>query len=259
MPRSVTIAPRSRPGWSFVSAICSMPRCRKRTWRSLTPSANSMPAHNRPSTTRARCPPLRANRTISMPRSGISTRVICSMTCWARCRGSATDGSGSSNHCPTLPSRATSTPCWLTTGPIPYAPGIFEIQFDFQKHEVNVSTSEGPRATRPLRGESVASFYSGIFEALGSLGIAVEINLMPQEVAEAVPFNQDYADCYYDPEYANRLWRILVSSGKVLERFRAKFTGKCSPVHFFWGSFDLACRSEERRVGKECRSRWSPY
>jgi hypothetical protein len=129
----------------------------------------------------------------------------------------------------------------LTTGPIPYAPGIFEIQFDFLKHEVSISTSEGPRATRPLRGESVASFYSGIFEALGSLGIAVEINLMPQEVAEAVPFDRDYANCTYDAEYANRHWRILVSSGKVIERFRAKFTGKCSPVHFFWGSFDLAC------------------
>jgi hypothetical protein len=129
----------------------------------------------------------------------------------------------------------------LTTGPIPYAPGVFEIQFDFQKHEVNISTSEGPGASRPLRGESVASFYSGIFEALKRLGIVVEINLKPQEVADAVPFNQDYADCSYDPEYANRLWRILVSSGKVLERFRAKFTGKCSPVHFFWGSFDLAC------------------
>jgi hypothetical protein len=129
----------------------------------------------------------------------------------------------------------------LTTGPIPYAPGIFEIQFDFQKHEVNISTSEGPGASRPLRDESVASFYSGIFEALESLGIAVQINLMPQEVADAVPFDRDYANCSYDPEYANRLWRILVSSAKVLQRFRAKFTGKCSPVHFFWGSFDLAC------------------
>jgi hypothetical protein len=129
----------------------------------------------------------------------------------------------------------------LTTGPIPYAPGVFEIQFDFQKHEVGISTSQGPRASRPLRGESVANFYSGIFEALASLGIAVEINPMPQEVADALPFNRDYANCSYDPQYANRFWRILVSSAKVLQRFRAGFTGKCSPVHFFWGSFDLAC------------------
>jgi hypothetical protein len=129
----------------------------------------------------------------------------------------------------------------LTTGPIPYAPGLFEIQFDFQKHEVNISTSEGPRATRPLRGASVASFYSGIFEALEVLGIAVEIDPMPQEIVGAVPFDRDYANCTYDSEYANRHWRILVSSAKVLQRFRAKFMGKCSPVHFFWGSFDLAC------------------
>jgi hypothetical protein len=129
----------------------------------------------------------------------------------------------------------------LTTGPIPYAPGVFEIQFDFQKHELSISTSEGPGASLPLRGESVASFHRGIFEALESLGIAVQINLMPQEVPDAVPFDRDYANCSYDPQYANRFWRILVSSAKVIERFRAKFTGKCSPVHFFWGSFDLAC------------------
>src|ERR1035441_6669013 len=110
----------------------------------------------------------------------------------------------------------------LTTGPIPYAPGVFEIQFDFQKHEVNISTSEGPSASRPLRGESVASFHGGMFEALERLGIAVEIDLMPQEVADAVPFDRDYANCTYDAEYANRHWRILVSSGKVLQRFRAK-------------------------------------
>src|ERR1039458_8034614 len=76
---------------------------------------------------------------------------------------------------------------------------------------------------------------------INGVGIEVRINLMPQEVADAVPFDRDYANCSYDPEYANRFWRILISSGKVLARFRAKFTGKCSPVHFFWGSFDLAC------------------
>ena len=129
----------------------------------------------------------------------------------------------------------------LTTGPIPYPPGLFEIQFDFEKHEVHISTSEDTCASRPLRDEPVASFYSGIFESLSSLGIEVEINPMPQEVADAVPFDRDYANGSYDPQYANRFWRILVSSAKVLQRFRARFTGKCSPVHFFWGSFDLAC------------------
>jgi len=129
----------------------------------------------------------------------------------------------------------------LTTGPVPYPLGIFEIQFDFQKHTVQISTSEGTGAVWPLKAESVASFYGGISEALRSLGIAVNINLKPQEVAGAVPFDRDFANCSYDPEYAHRFWRILVSSGKVMEQFRAKFIGKCSPVHFFWGSCDLAC------------------
>jgi hypothetical protein len=129
----------------------------------------------------------------------------------------------------------------LTTGPVPYPRGVFEIQFDFGKHEIGVVTSEGREASRPLRAEPVAECYHGIIGMLADLGIAVKIDLKPQEVADAVPFDQDFANCSYDPEYANRLWRILISSSKVLERFRGKFTGKCSPVHFFWGSFDLAC------------------
>ena len=129
----------------------------------------------------------------------------------------------------------------LTTGPVPYPKGIFEIQFDFQKHAVHISTSEGTSASRPLQAEPVASFYGGISESLASLGIAVNINLKPQEVAAAIPFDRDYDHCSYDAEYAHRFWRILVSSAKVMERFRARFLGKCSPVHFFWGSCDLAC------------------
>ena len=136
----------------------------------------------------------------------------------------------------------------LTTGPVPYPPGIFEIQLDFQRHEVQVSTSEGSVASRPLRAESVASFYHGLFETLRSLGIAVEIDMKPQEVADPVPFDRDFANCSYEGEYAHRLWRILVSSAKVFERFRSKFIGKCSPVHFYWGSFDLACTRFSGRV-----------
>ena len=129
----------------------------------------------------------------------------------------------------------------LTTGPVPYASGFFEIQFDFQKHELSISTSEGRNASRPLVAESVASFYGGIRESLASVGIVVEINQKPQEVADPVPFDQDFAHCSYDAQYAHRFWRILVSSAPVFDRFRGKFLGKCSPVHFFWGSFDLAC------------------
>ncbi len=129
----------------------------------------------------------------------------------------------------------------LTTGPVPYPQGIFEIQFDFQKHEVSITTSQGAAVSRPLRPESVADFYRGIFEALASLGISVSIDRKPQEVGDALPFDLDTSHCSYDGGYAHRFWLILVSSSKVFERFRAKFMGKCSPVHFFWGSFDLAC------------------
>ena len=132
-------------------------------------------------------------------------------------------------------------PRGLTTGPVPHPRGIFEVQFDFEKHALLISTSEGTSTSRPLQPESVAKFYSGIVESLASLGVAVSINLQPQEVPGAIPFDQDFANCSYDAEYAHRFWRILVSTSKVMQRFRAKFMGKCSPVHFFWGSFDLAC------------------
>ncbi len=129
----------------------------------------------------------------------------------------------------------------LTTGPVPYPSGLFEIQFDFQKDQLRIHTSEGNGACRPLAAEPVASFYGGIMESLNSLGIEVKIDPRPQEVQGATPFDRDFANCAYDPDYAHRFWRILVSTSKVMERFRAKFIGKCSPVHFFWGSFDLAC------------------
>jgi hypothetical protein len=129
----------------------------------------------------------------------------------------------------------------LTTGPVPYSAGVFEIQFDFLNHALLISTSEGSSMSRPLTAEPVASFYGGISECLASLGIAVNINLKPQEIAAPVPFDRDVANCSYDAEYAHRHWRILLSTAKVMEQFRARFIGKCSPVHFFWGSFDLAC------------------
>jgi hypothetical protein len=138
--------------------------------------------------------------------------------------------------------------CGLTTGPVPYPRGIFEIQFDFETHALRISTSEGASTSRPLRAESVAGFYRNLFESLASMGISVEINLKPQEVADPVPFDCDTANGSYDAPYAQRFWRILVFSTKVFERFRSKFIGKCSPVHFFWGSFDLACTRFSGRV-----------
>src|SRR5262249_2691424 len=89
--------------------------------------------------------------------------------------------------------------------------------------------------------EPVADFYRGVFESLRLLSIPANISLKPQEVADAIPFDGDYTHCSYDSGYAHRFWRILVSSSKVMQQFRARFLGKCSPVHFFWGSFDLAC------------------
>lgn len=129
----------------------------------------------------------------------------------------------------------------LTTGPIPYPRGVFEIELDFDCHALRISTSDGDCISRALQAESVADFYAKISHWLAMLGIAAEINLKPQEVPNAVPFDQDLSHHSYDPDHAHRLWCILVSSSKVMEQFRARFMGKCSPVHFFWGSFDLAC------------------
>jgi hypothetical protein len=133
------------------------------------------------------------------------------------------------------------SPRGLTTGPIPYPRGVFEIEFDFQAHALRASTSEGTRSSRALRAESVADFYRSVMDCLAGMKIAAPINLKPQEVANPIPFDQDTSHCSYDPLYAARFWQILISTSKVLGVFRSKFIGKCSPVHFFWGSFDLAC------------------
>jgi hypothetical protein len=129
----------------------------------------------------------------------------------------------------------------LTTGPIPWPGGIFEIQFDFQNHELTISASNGQFTSRPLLPESVAAFHRGVIDALASLRIDVSINTKPQELPDPVPFEEDHANCSYDAPRVHDFWQILVSSAKVFERFRGRFPGKCSPVHFFWGSFDLAC------------------
>jgi hypothetical protein len=129
----------------------------------------------------------------------------------------------------------------LTTSPIPYGPGVFEIEFDFLDHRLVVQDCEGERRALPLEPESVAVFYGKLMEALRSLGIAVEINTRPQEVADPVPFEQDLRPGAYDRDAVRRLWRILLSTAEALQEFRGRFVGKSSPVHFFWGSFDLAC------------------
>ncbi len=128
----------------------------------------------------------------------------------------------------------------LTTSPIPYSNDIFEIQFDFAEHKLLLERSNGARKVLALEPRTVADFYAEFMSALKSLGIEVEIYPKPVEVPDPVPFAEDRKCRAYDAGAVQRLWRILVSCDDVFKRFRARFLGKCSPVHFFWGSFDLA-------------------
>jgi hypothetical protein len=128
----------------------------------------------------------------------------------------------------------------LTTSAIPYAGGSFEVQFDFIHHQLVIRTSNDAILALTLTPRSVADFYRDFMAALASLGIAVKIWKMPVEIPDPIPFDQDTKHAAYDPEYANRFWRILVSCDEVFKEFRAAFIGKASPIHFFWGSFDLA-------------------
>ncbi len=128
----------------------------------------------------------------------------------------------------------------LTTSPIPYDGGVFEAEFDFTDHQLTLATCNNDVAIIPLSPRSVADFYAEFRRALNELGIAVKIWPMPVEVPNPIRFDEDRTHASYDPEYAHRFWRILVSVDSVFKEFRARFLGKVSPVHFFWGSFDLA-------------------
>ena len=128
----------------------------------------------------------------------------------------------------------------LTTSPIPYKNGVFEIAFDFLDHELTIDRSDGRRQTLALEPRTVAAFYSEFMAALRSLGIDVSLYAKPVEVPDPVPFAEDTLYRAYDRDAARRFWQVLVSCERVFTQFRAGFLGKCSPVHFFWGSFDLA-------------------
>ncbi len=128
----------------------------------------------------------------------------------------------------------------LTTSALPYGRRSFEIDFDFIDHRLVISTSEGATTSLALSPRSVADFYREVFELLRSLDIDTEIYTMPVEIPNPIPFTEDTEHASYVAEYANRLWRILLHVERVFQRFRGEFVGKCSPVHFFWGSFDLA-------------------
>jgi len=128
----------------------------------------------------------------------------------------------------------------LTTSPIPYGGKSFQIDFDFIDHALTIATSDGLTLPKQLQPQTVADFYRELLGGLGSLGIDVEIHTMPNEIEDPIPFDEDLVHSTYNPAQVHLLWRALVQSARVFQDFRARFTGKCSPVHLFWGSFDLA-------------------
>jgi hypothetical protein len=128
----------------------------------------------------------------------------------------------------------------LTTSPIPYGTRTFQIDFDFIAHQLSVQTSDGGIGTLPLQAQSVSAFYRRLMEEMDRLDLHIDISMRPNEVADPIRFDQDEVHRAYDREYASRFWRVLVQSDRVFKRFRARFIGKCSPVHFFWGAPDLA-------------------
>jgi len=142
------------------------------------------------------------------------------------------------NHCWGVALYVTSR--GLTTSPMPYQDGSFEITFDFVAHSLEIVTSRGETRAFQLKPRTVAEFYAQLMGALHSLGIEVKVRTMPVEVPRPVRFTLDESHASYDSEYAHRFWQILVSVSNVFWEFRSRFIGKSSPVHFFWGSFDLA-------------------
>jgi hypothetical protein len=128
----------------------------------------------------------------------------------------------------------------LGTSPIPAGSEIFEIQLDFISHRLVARTSRGEVRELPLEPQTVADFYRHLIDLLKSIGVAVAIHEMPNEVPNPIRFSQDVTHSSYDPVAAHNFWRALVQADRVFKLFRTGFLGKASPVHFFWGSFDLA-------------------
>jgi len=132
------------------------------------------------------------------------------------------------------------TPRGLSTSPIPFRHATFEVEFDFIAHKLLLRTSEGNEHSIALFPRSVADFYSEYMAGLHSLGIEVSIHLTPDEFDDKTPFDQDQHHASYDAKRVENFRRILINSDRVLKEFRSRFLGKSSPVHFFWGSFDIA-------------------
>jgi hypothetical protein len=128
----------------------------------------------------------------------------------------------------------------LGTSPIPYGGSAFEIDFDLLDHQLVIQSIDGEKRVMPLGAGSVSDFYGAVLDGLRGLHIDVRIHTTPNEVPDAIPFERDTQHRPYDRKYATRFWRALVQIDRVFKEFRSRFIGKCSPVHFFWGSFDLA-------------------
>ncbi len=128
----------------------------------------------------------------------------------------------------------------LTSATIPYGDRSFEVTFDFIAHELVLQMSDGERWSMPLQAQSVADFYQAFKLMLSDASIEVRFWRMPVEIPDPIPFDHDTTHASYDADYARRFWEVLVIVSRVFEEFRADYLGKCSPVHFFWGSFDLA-------------------
>jgi hypothetical protein len=132
------------------------------------------------------------------------------------------------------------TPRGLSTGTIPHGSRTFALALDFFDHELRLETSDGKQAAVQLEPQSTADFYRKVMELLEGAGCPVRINTMPNEIAGAIPFDEDDVHGSYDPESVHRWWQVLSRTDRLFREFRADFWGKCSPSHFFWGSFDLA-------------------
>ena len=131
-------------------------------------------------------------------------------------------------------------PRGFTTSAIPYRARSFQIDFDFIDHRLRIDSSDGRRATIALEPRSVADFHAELMGRLRDLGLETRIWTMPVEIEGAIPFERDHEHAAYDRDYVESFWRILLQVDRIFNRFRSSFVGKASPVHFFWGSFDLA-------------------
>jgi len=144
----------------------------------------------------------------------------------------------------------------LTTSPIPAGTRTFEIDFDFIDHRLVVTTSDGVIRDVPLRSQAVADFYRQYMDLLASLGIAVQLWPVPVEADHTIPFAEDRVHSTYDPDQALRFFQMLRQADRVTKRFQGRFLGKSSPVHFFWGAFDLACTRFNGRRAPHKETDW---